>query len=90
MEPALDPDIADLAPWSQTLTDYDRQHLLVYLRLLDARDEGADWREAAHLILRRDAGVDEAAARRCWETHLERAQWMTETGYKDLLSSKAG
>jgi hypothetical protein len=87
MSPVLDPEIADVAPWSETLTDYDLDHLVVYLRLLDAEREGADWREAALLVLRRDPQTDEAA-RGCWETHLKRARWMTTTGYKDLLSAK--
>ena len=63
---------------------------MVYLRLLDADREGADWREAALLVLHRDAKVDEGSARRCWETHLKRAEWMTEIGYKDLLPAKIG
>ena len=88
MSPVLDPEIADVAPWSEVLTDYDLGHLVVYLRLLDADREGADWREAALLVLHRDAKVDEASARGCWETHLKRAEWMTATGYKDLLSMK--
>ena len=90
MEPVLDPEIADAAPWSQTLTGYDLDHLVVYLRLLDAESEGADWREAARLVLHRDVEADEAAARRCWDTHLARAQWMTTTGYRDLLSAPGG
>jgi len=31
---------------------------------------------------------DEISARVCWETHLARAEWMTTTGYKDLLAAK--
>ncbi len=90
MSPVLDPEIADVAPWSETLTDYDLGHLVVYLRLLDADREGADWREAALLVLHRDAQMDEASARGCWESHLKRAEWMTATGYRDLLSAKIG
>lgn len=88
MRPELEPDIADLAPWSETLTDYDRGHLTVYLRLLDADQDGADWRQAARLILRRNAGLDEAEARQCWESHLQRARWMTQTGYRLLLQTR--
>jgi hypothetical protein len=90
MAPVLDPEIADLAPWSESLTDYDLQHLVVYLRLLDARRDEADWREVALLVLHRDAAQDEASARACWETHLKRAEWMTTTGYKDRLTAKTG
>lgn len=88
MRPQLEPDIADQPPWSEALTDYDLGHLAVYLRLLDADEEGADWRDAARLILRREAEVGEADARRCWESHLRRARWMTETGYRLLLQAR--
>lgn len=88
MAPALDPKIADAAPWSEGLTDYDLDHLIVYLRLLDARHDNADWREVALVVLRRDAAQDEDLARACWETHLKRAEWMTRKGYKALLAAK--
>jgi len=88
MAPMLDPEIADVAPWSEGLTDYDLDHLVVYLRLLDARQDKADWREVALVVLHRDAAQDEASARACWETHLKRAEWMTMTGYKDLLAAR--
>jgi hypothetical protein len=82
----LTPDIADEAPWSDSLTDYDLDHLAVYLRLLDAESAGADWREATLELLGRRTADQEAAARRCWETHMARARWMTHTGYKLLLA----
>ena len=41
----LDPDVADSAPSDPVLTVYDEEHLITYLRLLDADAEGADWRE---------------------------------------------
>lgn len=88
MAPVLDPEIADVAPWSASLTDYDLDHLIVYLRLLDANRDEADWREVALVVLHRDAAQDEASARACWETHLKRAEWMTTTGYRDLLAAK--
>jgi hypothetical protein len=46
-KPPLDPPVADLAPTEPILTGYDEQHLITYLRLLDAESEGADWREVA-------------------------------------------
>ncbi|PKQ01744.1 MAG: hypothetical protein CVT73_21830, partial [Alphaproteobacteria bacterium HGW-Alphaproteobacteria-12] len=31
-KPELNPEIADDVPWSETITDYDERHLIVYLR----------------------------------------------------------
>jgi len=44
-KPPLDPDVADVAPTNSGLTTYDEEHIITYLRLLDADAEGADWRE---------------------------------------------
>src|SRR3546814_5019205 len=66
-------EIADQVPWSERITKYDEAHFVTYLRLLDADAEGADWREVARLVLRRNPDADPAAARRCWEEHLARA-----------------
>lgn len=83
--PILEPEIVDEAPWSEELTAYDEAHFVTYIRLLDAETEGADWREAARIILRRDPDVELDQARRCWVSHLKRAKWMTERGYRQLL-----
>ena len=85
MRPEREPKIADLAPWSDALTDYDLARLTVYLRLLDAERDGADWREVARVVLDQDPDTGEARARRCWESHMRRARWMTESGYRLLL-----
>ena len=45
--PPLDPDVADLAPDDPVLTAYDEQHVVTYLRLLDADADHADWRDVA-------------------------------------------
>jgi Uncharacterized conserved protein (DUF2285) len=81
----LDPDVADTAPTESTLTDYDRQHFVTYLRLLDADDEGADWREVARIVLHIDPDREPARARTAFDSHLARAKWMTEHGYRHLL-----
>jgi hypothetical protein len=83
--PPLDPEIADAPPLSNELTDYDRSMLIVYLRLLDAAAEGADWREVARIVLKTDPEKEPARARRVYEAHLARARWMTEHGYRHLL-----
>ncbi|NQE65556.1 DNA -binding domain-containing protein [Caulobacter sp. RHG1] len=77
--------IGDTAPDSATLTDYDRQHLKTYLRLLDADAAGADWREVAAIVLGLDPEADPAAAQARHASHLARARWLIAGGYRDLL-----
>jgi hypothetical protein len=60
--------------------DYDRSHLLIYAELIDADDAGTDWADGAISILGIDPGVDWAAARICWDTHLARARWIIGAG----------
>nr|WP_289781900.1 DUF2285 domain-containing protein [Caulobacter segnis] len=90
MQTELEPEVADEVPASDKLTDYDIGHMTTYLRLLDAEQDNADWREATRLVLGRDPGEDEAGARRCWESHMQRARWMTEMGYRLLLEARDG
>ena len=77
--------VADVAPDAEVLTRYDEQHLVTYLRLLDADAEGADWTEVASIVLHIDPSREPERARRAWETHLARARWMSEHGYQHLL-----
>ncbi|HWL47935.1 MAG TPA: DUF2285 domain-containing protein [Sphingomonadaceae bacterium] len=79
-----EPAIADEAPCTDRLTSYDEARLILYLRLLDAEAEGADWREVARVVLRIDATAEPERARRCWDTHLKRAQWIAESCYNRL------
>uniref|UniRef100_Q07JC2 T6SS Transcription factor RovC-like DNA binding domain-containing protein n=1 Tax=Rhodopseudomonas palustris (strain BisA53) TaxID=316055 RepID=Q07JC2_RHOP5 len=83
--PELDPDVADVAPVGPTLTSYDQEHLVTYLRLLDADAEDADWQEVAKIVLHIDPACEQERARRAYESHLARAKWMTESGYRYLL-----
>jgi len=84
-KPSFDPKFSDLAPAADTLTDYDQEHLVSYLRLLDAEAEGADWAEVVRIVLRIDPAREPERARRVWESHLERAKWMMTHGYQHLL-----
>ena len=65
-------DFLDQPPGGAALTAYDRAHLKLYVRLLDAEADGADWREAVRILfgLRPEVehedqllapGIDEAA-----------------------------
>jgi hypothetical protein len=83
--PPLDPNCADESPHADTLTPYDMEHLVTYMRLLDAEADGADWMEAARIVLHIDPLREPIRARGAWETHLARAKWMTEHGYRHLL-----
>ena len=84
-KPPLDPPVADQAPDADELTGYDYEHLITYLRLLDAEADGADWIEVARIVLHIDPSSEHERARRAWESHLARAKWMTEHGYRHLL-----
>lgn len=88
-KPPLDPDVADEAPTSSILTAYDEEHLVTYMRLLDAAAEDADWREVAKIVLHIDPRREPDRAYKAWKSHLERARWMTHTGYRHLLRGGA-
>ncbi|TAJ95577.1 MAG: DUF2285 domain-containing protein [Reyranella sp.] len=75
----------DCPPESGRLTAYDESHLALYIRLLDAAAEGADWREAVQVLFGLDPDRDPDRARMVHDSHLARARWMTTTGYRELL-----
>jgi hypothetical protein len=77
--------IAAIAPAGPALTPYDHAHRVTYLRLLDAYAEGTDWREIVRIVLHIDTDREPEQARKTFESHLARAQWMTEHGYRHLL-----
>lgn len=81
----LDPDVDDIAPTGDEITDYDERRFVTYLRLLDAKAENADWKEVARIVLHRDPVAEELRSYRCWHSHLERAQWLSRVGYKRML-----
>ena len=84
-QPALDPDVADVAPNEAVLTTYDEQHLVTYWRLLDAEAAGADWKEVARIVLHIDPDREPVRARNAFDSHLARARWMADHGYRHLL-----
>jgi hypothetical protein len=78
----------DAPPQSDEITPYDEQHLVTYLRLLDAEENGADWREVVAIVLGFNPSGDAERAKRVHTAHLERARWMTTHGYRHLLDEK--
>ena len=85
--PPFDPQIADVAPAGPVLTVYDEEHMVTYMRILDADQQGADWRDVSRIVLDIDPDRDADRARLAFESHLSRARWITEKGYRDLLRS---
>jgi hypothetical protein len=62
--------------------------LASYIRLLDAAAEGADWREAVAVIFGLDPNKEPERAKIVHDSHLARARWMTEKGYRHLLEPR--
>ena len=88
-KPPLNPYVADIAPSDSVLTVYDEEHVITYLRLLDADAVGADWRDVARIVLHIDPQDQSDRARRAFDSHLSRAKWMAEHGYRHLLRGGA-
>ncbi|RWK40698.1 DUF2285 domain-containing protein [Mesorhizobium sp.] len=77
--------LLDEVPWSDSLTSYDRQHFKIYLRILDACADNATIEEMADLILGIDPALEPGRARKAIHSHIDRANWMITTGYKELF-----
>lgn len=78
------------APVSDRITDYDRAHIAVYVRLIDADRAGAIWEEAAKVIFGKAAAREPERLRVQHETHLARARWLMEKGYLQLAQKRGG
>ena len=88
MSPSPKPPIANAAPCEARLTDYDRAHLAIYARLLDATADGASWEEVAYIVLGIDPRAEHSRAKQAYDTHLARARWLTAQGYKEFLGDR--
>lgn len=84
-KPETGPPIADAVPWADRMTEYDEQHLVTYLRLLDAEEDGADPAEMARIVLGIEPNDEPERALAAVESHLARARWMAEQGFLELL-----
>ncbi|QYA11904.1 DUF2285 domain-containing protein [Rhizobium sp. AB2/73] len=81
-------DFLDEPPGGAALTAYDRTHLKLYLRLLDADAEGADWKEVVEVLFGICAKTDPKRAALVHTTHLARAKWMTKNGFGELFGPR--
>jgi hypothetical protein len=82
------PAFEDRPPLTDNVNAYDERHLTTYLRLLDAAEEGADWREVVALVFGIDPERELERAKIVHESHLARARWMSAVGYRQLLGTR--
>ena len=78
----------DAAPSGETITAYDIAHAPLYIRLMDAAVEGLDWRAIAIRLFEIDPEQGPDRAQCVVESHLARALWMRDEGYKGLLRAR--
>jgi len=78
---------ADTVPWSDKVSAYDHRHREIYLRLLDAEMAEVSAYDMARRILDINPEKEPERARRSVESHLIRAKWMTEFGFRQLLAN---
>ena len=78
----------DVPLQDEALTDYDREHMKHYLRLIDASRDGSDWRESIRIVFGIDPDTDPARYQRMHHAHLARARWMIECGFSLLTREK--
>ena len=85
MRDAVIESFLDSPPKSDALTDYDRAHLVQYLQILDAEADGADWQDVIRVVFEIEPNDNLKRAKLIHDSHLARARWMTEMGYRLLL-----
>ena len=81
-------DFLDQPPSGPALTAYDEAHLKLYVRLLDAEQQGADWRQVVEVLFGIDPAVEQDRALQVYNKHLTRAKWMTKSGFCELLQGR--
>lgn len=81
-----EPGFSDAPPMAAGVTEYDKRHLGSYLRLLDAEADNADWAEVARIVFGIDPVAEPSRAKAVHASHLARAQWMRDAGFRDLLN----
>jgi hypothetical protein len=82
----MTPEVREDIPWADTLTDYDNAHFTIYLQLLNASADHATDDEMARLVLGIDPSQEPERARKTLRSHLDRANWLMTSGYKELFA----
>jgi len=76
--------LREAAPTGDVVTDYDRAHLQLYIRLLDARSAGKSSDDMCRFVLEIDPDGDPDGAHKLLKSHLERAAWMSSIGFRQI------
>ncbi|WP_298193111.1 DUF2285 domain-containing protein [Novosphingobium sp.] len=80
----------DMPPEGNVLTSYDLAHLALYIELLDAaKAPDPSWQRITAVLFGIDAVAEPDRALRVYASHLARARWMTEVGYRQLAAMEA-
>ena len=80
------PPLAETVPCSDNLTAYDRAHFTIYMKLLTATDDEASVEEMAKDIFGIDPALEPDRAQKTVNSHVERANWILTSGYKELFA----
>jgi len=76
------------APTAPVLTDYDRAHIKLYLRLIDAERAGATPAKVIPVLFGADRDPASPEALRQHRSHLDRAHWLVAGGYLHLIVNR--
>ncbi|MFN3249386.1 hypothetical protein [Roseibium album] len=79
-------EVKESVPWSDYISEYDREHFSLYMKLLNAASDGADDAELARSIFGVDQVASPASPANIVESHLARANWLLVEGYKELFA----
>lgn len=82
-------DFLDEPPGGAAMTAYDEAHVRLYLRLLDAEAQGADWTEVVEALFGICPATEPDRAAKVHRAHMDRAKWMTQSGFCEFLGSRA-
>ena len=80
------PPLAEAVPCSDNLTAYDRAHFTIYMKLLTATTDEASVEEMAKDIFGIDPVREPDRAKKTVNSHVDRANWILKSGYKELFA----
>ena len=78
--------LLDAVSWQDEITPYDESHFTLYVQLLDGHAAGLSDDDLCRTVLNLEADEN---AKRILASHLARARWMTEHGFRHLIGLNA-